>query len=153
MNSADLKIKKEIDGKFLSQEKDEKKAVLHPQALLDKEKAKLNRFEQLKSPSIIYAQPPPLKTTEEATVVLIPEGNLQNKLVEFPKQLHAMFNPAFYLSLFPPRNFNPDPLPVYACSRIILAQMLFSKDGTPNDLNKIPFSLRSLPFHKGIFVF
>ena len=150
MNFADLKMKNVTDGKFSSQDKGEKKAVLHPQALLDKEKAKSNRFEQLISPSFVQAQPLPLKTTEQATVVLIPKGNFQNQIIRFPKQLHAMFNPVFYLSIFPPRTFNPDPLPVYACSRLILAQMLFSTDGTPNDLNHTPFSLRSLPFHKGI---
>lgn len=111
---------------------------------IQKEKDKLNRINQLLTT-------PPLKTIDEATKVIPPlEINTEQQIISFPSHLFALFNRAFYLTLdLSKENIFVDPLPVYSCPRIMLAAVLFSKDGSVADLSQPPLSLRCLLVKKG----
>lgn len=109
---------------------------------IQKEKDKMNRINEL-------LNPPPLRTIEEATKVIPPvEINKEQQIISFPTHLYALFNRPFYLTLNIPKLINDD-LPIYSCPRIMLAGVLFSKEGSIVDLSQPPLSLRCLQFKKG----
>lgn len=141
-----LKKKTKIKDKNenIDQKLQENSQISSSQVNIQKEKDKLNRINEL-------LDPPPLRTIDDATKVIPPlEINKEQQIILFPSHLYKLFNPRFYLTLdLPQENIFFDHLPLYSCPRIMLAAVLFSKDGSVSDLSQPPLSLRCLKVTKG----